>query len=52
VKGLERRLQALEGGRGHYLMIGELLDRLDAPVDDGRWPDPRMVRWLDALEGR
>lgn len=48
MRNLERRLTALEGST-EWLSLGEVLDRLDAPVDDGRRPHPLLVAALNEL---
>ena len=47
---LARRVGSLEQGKGDYLTIGELLDRVGTPGDDHRQPDPRVLEWLDGLD--
>lgn len=52
MRNLERRVTVLEGPKGDWLDIGELLDRLDDPIDDGRLPHPDIVAALDAMSKR
>lgn len=48
MRTLERRLTALEGS-SEWLSLSEVLDRLGAPVDDGRRPHPLLLAALDEL---